>query len=332
MIEETTKPEESLVKESGSNENKDKLKDLFANTNIVAIYLLVVTILILWGIIKAWPGDNELKTDSIKKDSSFIYFGKDSSVRIDGRFEPPISTLLNDTSKLNLKVTVNDSVLINASRTMTPKRSSLNDRLLIILILLIGALGSNLHGLISLSGYVGNKSFESSWLLWYILRPFAGAILSFIFYLTIKAGFFDQVTIKDFYTIAALSGLVGMFSKQAINKLSDLFDFIFASNKDKELKDKMTSVPTLKIDSIIPDKIIKGSTDTELTITGSGFVDKSIIRINQNEEFTPTSVKSDQLKFILPAKLIKDNGKLRITVVNPEPKGGLSNSKEVTIA
>ena len=42
------------------------------------------------------------------------------------------------------------------------------------------------------------------------------------------------------YGLVAISGLVGMFSKQATNKLSELFSTRFKTDKDdKNLKDKL---------------------------------------------------------------------------------------------
>jgi hypothetical protein len=335
------KSKENVDESKKSNENGNKKKkplelaERIKNANWITLYLLTITLLILSGIIWVWPENTDFFDDEIKKDSSIVYLALDSSLSINGKIYPSVSALLRDTSKQDLKITMNDSVIVSASKPLTPKSGKLNSKKLLILILLIGALGSNLHGLISLSGYIGNKTYEGSWFLWYILRPFAGAILSFLFYLTIMAGFFNQITTQgEFFTIVALSGLVGLFSKQALNKLSDLFDFIFTSNKDKELKDKMTANPTPEIKTIVPDKIDKGSDDAEIIINGRGFLEKSVIRIkkdDKSEEYKPTLVKSDELKFMLPAKYRKVIGTVQISIFNPAPEGGLSNMIEFKI-
>jgi len=61
----------------------------------------------------------------------------------------------------------------------------------------------------------------------------------------IHGGLFPQsgVTGRKFYGIMALAGLIGLFSKQALYKLSDLFDVLFKSEKDGKLGNKLTQNP-----------------------------------------------------------------------------------------
>jgi hypothetical protein len=56
------------------------------------------------------------------------------------------------------------------------------------LIILGGALGALLHVVISFTAFVGNRSFITSWLPWYCLRPFVGAGMALIFYLLLRGG------------------------------------------------------------------------------------------------------------------------------------------------
>ena len=101
---------------------------------------------------------------------------------------------------------------------------------LIWLVVITSALGSYIHTVTSFTLYAGNRSLFSSWMAWYVLRPAISAALALIFYFALRAGLFsgaaaDQ-TINPF-GIAAISGMVGMFSKQATEKLSKIFDTIF---------------------------------------------------------------------------------------------------------
>jgi hypothetical protein len=41
------------------------------------------------------------------------------------------------------------------------------------------------------------------------------------------------------YGMVALAGLVGMFTKQATDKLSEVFSTLFKTDREKELKDKL---------------------------------------------------------------------------------------------
>jgi hypothetical protein len=102
---------------------------------------------------------------------------------------------------------------------------------LIWLVVITSALGSYIHTVTSFTLYVGNRNLFSSWLAWYVLRPAISASLALIFYFALRAGLFSGATADQTinpFGIAAISGMVGMFSKQATEKLSKIFDTIFA--------------------------------------------------------------------------------------------------------
>jgi hypothetical protein len=114
---------------------------------------------------------------------------------------------------------------------------------LIWLVLITGALGSFVYTARSFVDFVGNKSIRASWGIWYLLYPLIGSALALVFYLAIRGGFLTAATTGadvNLYGLVAISGLVGMFSKQATNKLSELFSTLFKTDKaDKDLKDKL---------------------------------------------------------------------------------------------
>jgi len=96
---------------------------------------------------------------------------------------------------------------------------------LLLIVGIAGALGSLIHALRSLSWYVGNRKLVVSWLTFYILLPFVGGSLSILFYLVIRGGFFSpQATAGETspFGFAAISGLVGMFTEQAVLKLKEV--------------------------------------------------------------------------------------------------------------
>ena len=97
---------------------------------------------------------------------------------------------------------------------------------LILIVAMAGALGSLIHTLRSAYKYIGERKFVRSWLTFYIMLPFVGAALGLIFYFVIRGGFFSaQITVQQMnpFGFAALSGLVGMFSEQAVGKLKHVF-------------------------------------------------------------------------------------------------------------
>ena len=117
---------------------------------------------------------------------------------------------------------------------------------LILLVLLVGGLGSFIHASTSFATFVGNRSFISSWLWWYLFRPFIGMAIALILYFVVRAGLVFLTTEQNIsinpFGAAAIAGLSGMFSKQATDKLRDIFDNLFktASGKgDEQRADKL---------------------------------------------------------------------------------------------
>jgi CBS domain-containing protein len=107
---------------------------------------------------------------------------------------------------------------------------------LFLLVILAAGVGSYIHAATSFATYVGNKSFVASWTWWYLLRPFIGVALALVFYFVIRGGLLSvQSDPADFspYGIAAVAGMVGIFSKQATDKLEEVFTNLFRTEPGK---------------------------------------------------------------------------------------------------
>ena len=119
---------------------------------------------------------------------------------------------------------------------------------LLLIVVLAGALGAFLHVATSFSDYVGNRRLMRSWTWFYVLRPLVGAALAVIFYFAILGGLFTSqgTSALNPYGIAALSALVGLFSKQATNKLQQIFDTAFAVAKGEgdDARDDRSATPS----------------------------------------------------------------------------------------
>jgi len=101
---------------------------------------------------------------------------------------------------------------------------------LLLLVVVTGALGSFVHTATSFGDFVGNQKLSTNWVWWYILRPFIGMALAAVVYAAIRAGFLTgggTPNTLNLFGVAALSGMVGMFSKQATDKLSEVFNTLF---------------------------------------------------------------------------------------------------------
>jgi hypothetical protein len=121
---------------------------------------------------------------------------------------------------------------------------------LLLLVILAGGLGGSIHTATSYATYIGNKSFVKSWSWWYVLRPFIGMALALLFYFALRGGIImvtGDSSGEDLnpFGIAAIAGMVGMFSKQAADKLRELFDNMFKTEKgkgDDERADKLRAM------------------------------------------------------------------------------------------
>jgi len=205
---------------------------------------------------------------------------------------------------------------------------------LILLVLAVGALGGCVHAATSFVGFVGNDRLYTSWIWYYLLRMPISAALALITYFVVRAGFFttasgSTATVNDF-GIAAVSGLVGMFSKQATAKLDEVFTALFRTEKHEELGDKLANkIPTLT--AVNPAVIAHGSADTSITVRGDGFVDKSEVRW-AGDKLATTFGSATQLTASVPAAKLATAGFFDVTVFTPAPGGGRSPSVRVTVS
>lgn len=106
-----------------------------------------------------------------------------------------------------------------------------------------GALGACVHLATSFADFAGNERLTSNWTWWYIFRPFIGMALAEIVYLAIRGGFFNASAgapnIINPYGVAAITALTGLFSRQATDKLREVFEIVFLSGQKVGRKDPL---------------------------------------------------------------------------------------------
>jgi hypothetical protein len=116
----------------------------------------------------------------------------------------------------------------------------------LFLVAITAAIGSYVQVATSFTTYLGNNQLCLRWIWWYILRVPVGIALAEIFYFALRGGFFTSgsggADVNPF-GVAALGGLVGMFSKQAADKLQEVFEEAFKSNSDQKRGDKLKPTP-----------------------------------------------------------------------------------------
>jgi len=163
-----------------------------------------------------------------------------------------------------------------------PIRDVPDDMRLLLLVIVAGGLGSFIHAATSFVDYVGNRRFFRSWIMWYVLRPFIGSALAVVLYSAVRGGLLTATAGGDSvspFGVAALAFLAGMFSKQATDKLNELFTTLFKTSGDGDAvrKDKLDTAP--RVTSIEPQQLRAGGA-VELLVNGSGFESTSIVRLD----------------------------------------------------
>jgi hypothetical protein len=102
------------------------------------------------------------------------------------------------------------------------------------MVILMGALGGTVHWMSSLVNYIGNGNFMRRWIPYYLLAPFQGAALALLVYLLLRVGVLaapdengSAAQHLNLLGLYAFAGLTGLFAKQAIEMLRDVFNAMF---------------------------------------------------------------------------------------------------------
>lgn len=107
---------------------------------------------------------------------------------------------------------------------------------------LAGALGAFIHAATSYASFTGNRTFRTTWVWWFMLRPLIGAVLGVISYFLLRSGMLGEgalgITVSPF-GIAALAAICGLVSKQLVDKLRNVLDTALDSNGDAERADRL---------------------------------------------------------------------------------------------
>jgi hypothetical protein len=107
----------------------------------------------------------------------------------------------------------------------------LRETRLFIVVAAAGGLGAVIQRLRSLYWYVGNRGLRRSWVLMYVLEPFAGVGLALVMYFVLRGGLTTTMASSSDinpYGVTALGALVGMFSRETAGKLSAVFEMLLA--------------------------------------------------------------------------------------------------------
>ncbi|MFI7601434.1 IPT/TIG domain-containing protein [Actinoplanes sp. NPDC049681] len=209
------------------------------------------------------------------------------------------------------------------------------DAALLLLVVVSSALGGFVHAATSFATYVGNRALTLSWVWWYLLRIFIGGALAVIFYLAVRGGFLaaqaDSGDVNP-YGMAALAGLVGLFSKQATDKLEEVFTTLFRvqDRKGDALRKDKVALPVPRLVAVEPASVPIRATAV-LRLLGEGFAEESTARVTRaggrGDVPAEQRVVSDTaMELTIDERALDEGGTLELVVVNPAPGGGTSNA------
>jgi hypothetical protein len=213
------------------------------------------------------------------------------------------------------------------------------DLRLFITVIAAGALGSLIHSLTSFADYVGNRKLGKSWIWWLILRTPIGIALALLFYLVLRGGLIvpalssgnsgtNSTQFLNPYGIAAISAMAGMFSKQATDKLREIFDTLFRTQEPVQRADPLSKAIPI-ISSTNPDKLTVGAV-VQLTINGNDFQPDCKVTVNGKTRVAER-VSDSVIKVTLLAEDVANRGELQLVVENPDPDGGPSEAFPITV-
>src|SRR5271166_1735531 len=140
---------------------------------------------------------------------------------------------------------------------------------LLLLVLFTGAFGSCVYALKSLADFRGEDKLYASWLLFYVIQPFEGGGVAFLFYLLIRGGLLvstgADVTKVNLFVVCGIAGLVGAFSDAALKKLHEVFQSLFQPTDDRG--GKLTSGLKIRT-TTLPDGSANQAYSAKLEVTG----------------------------------------------------------------
>jgi IPT/TIG domain len=207
---------------------------------------------------------------------------------------------------------------------------------LLVLVVLAGALGSLIHTATSFSDFVGNQRYYSSWSIWYLLRPIVGAALATLIYFAVRGGFLSgsaQSNTVNPYGIGAVAGLAGLFSKQATDKLREVFETLFKVGEeagDSQRRDELANPPPV-LSSATPATLSAGAREVTLTLHGKHFIAGSTTARIAGAPQSATVITPNTMKVRVPDSLIAHPTTLVLTAVNGTPGGGESRPVSVPV-
>jgi hypothetical protein len=259
----------------------------------------------------------------------------------DGKYTAPPS--IDQTEILTVLATATiekENLQAEANITLLGPQKLDNEGSVISFVIVMGALGSVLHSVMSFTAYVGTREFIPSWSWWYYFRPFVGGMLALFFFFLMGLGKLGWVTMSPM-SLALVCGLVGLFSDKATRKLAEISDAILGTKEDTR-GDKLTGQASKTQDATAavkgPAPAISGDPNPPsakvgetplVTITGANFRPGANVLV-KSVSHKPTDVSQTSLQVKLTKEDTATAGAVEIVVINAD--GTQSNTAKLTVS
>jgi len=194
-----------------------------------------------------------------------------------------------------------------------------------------GAMGSYVQAATSFANYIGNRTFSRSWTWWYILRTPIGISMALLVYFVVRAGFLPEAAPASLnvYGIAALSALAGLFSRQVVDKLREVFEDLFVTGPDGRADKLRAGRPVVL--GVDPSETAAGEQDVRVIVRGMRFLEGSTLMVNAGARHT-VFVNSFEIHGYLTERDLAKPGTLEVAVVYPPPSQVGSNVVRLVVA
>jgi hypothetical protein len=206
---------------------------------LLALYLIAAILLCFYGLIALWPRTSPSQLGQVPPSKTGVTPTPSASRPSDSMASVAVSTPTPTPSAALSSDSPTETSSVASPPVSTPAPTVItifgqqfqiwDEVRLLLMVILAGALGSLVHTVRSVYWYVGNRQLKWSWVVKYILQPFAGGALAMIFYVVVRGGFFSpQTTVQNTspFGFAALAALVGLFSEQAVLKLKKVAETV----------------------------------------------------------------------------------------------------------
>lgn len=204
---------------------------------------------------------------------------------------------------------------------------------LLAFIMILGALGAQAQALLSLADYIGNKKFDPAWTVYYLKRPLVGAITALLMHAALNGGLLVQgaaiETTQGFWRTVAICLLAGLFSRQAMDKMGQVFGVLFDGgvHRDGALKDVAAGEPVLT--GVEPGSLPHGQA-ASLKIKGTGFTATTVVLVNDAVK-AATLVSATEMNVELSEQDVAAAGVMTVQAGKDEAAARLSGAQTLHI-